>query len=108
MIERRNIGELTTYETRSESNGSVNKALRYKQIESILINNELTAKEIAVEMYKKGYVPTPERNFSSPRLNELMNMGIVEVIGKKVCEYTGKKVSVYKYNGKQSTIFDFI
>lgn len=108
MIERRLLGELTTYETRNESNDTVNKQLRYQQIASILMNNELTAKEIAVEMYKKGYVPTPERNFSSPRLNELMNMGVVEVIGKKICEYTGKRVSVYKYNGKQSTIFDYL
>ena len=33
----------------------------------------MTAKEIAVEMYKKGYIPSDERNFTAPRLTELSN-----------------------------------
>lgn len=108
MLERRIPGEITSFETRKESYETVDKRLRYTQIKEILLNNELTAKEVAVEMYKKGYIPNTERNFSAPRLTELCQMGQVEIIGKKRCEYTGKKVSVYRFMGKQSTIFDFV
>lgn len=39
---------------------------------------------------------TDERNFSAPRLTELAQKGVVDVIGKKRCEYTGKTVGVYE------------
>ena len=55
----------------------------------------MSAKEIAVEMLKKGYIPTSERNFTAPRLTELSQIGIVEPYGKKICQYTRKTVSVY-------------
>ena len=55
----------------------------------------LTAKEIAVMMMKKGYIPTSERNFTSPRLTEMAQEGIVEPLGKDICTFTGKKVTVW-------------
>lgn len=55
----------------------------------------LTAKEVSVGMYYRGYIPTTERNFSAPRLNELIRKGKVKVIGKRICDYSGKKVSVF-------------
>jgi len=96
VIEPRRAGEITTFETRAEANEKVDRQLRYSQIREILKDNELTAKEIAVEMYKRGFTPTSERNFASPRLTELLQKGQVEVIGKRVCEYTGATVSVFK------------
>ena len=90
------VGEFTTLETRHEANESVDKQKRYRQIIEILKGNSLTAKEIAVEMFKRGYIPTSERNFAAPRLTELSIKGVVEPIGKVVCKYTGKKVAVYK------------
>lgn len=87
---------MITYDTRAESHESVDKTLRYSQILEILDNKEMTAKEIAVEMHKKGYIPSDERNFTAPRLTELSIKGIVEPIEKKKCTYTGKTVSVYK------------
>ena len=99
MLERRLPGEMTSFDTRRESYDTIDKKKRYMQIKEILYNNELTAKEISVEMYKKGYVPTPDRNFSAPRLTEMCIKGEVEIIGKKVCNYSGKKVSVYRYVG---------
>ncbi|HIQ93633.1 TPA: hypothetical protein IAB29_00675 [Candidatus Ventrenecus stercoripullorum] len=85
-------------ETRKESEETVNKQLRYQQIIEILTESKepLSAKEIAVEMYKKHYVPTSERNFSAPRITELLNQGIVDCVGKKVCEYTHKSVGVFE------------
>ena len=108
MINKRLPGEITSFDTRKESYDNVDKNKRYKQITTVLLNKTLTAKEIAVEMYKRGFIPTDERNFAAPRLTELCQMGQVEIIGKKKCEYTGKRVSVYRILNNQSTIFDYI
>ena len=99
MIERV-AGEFTTLETRYESNEMVDKQKRYRQIIEILQDQPLTAKEVAVEMFKRGYIPTSERNFAAPRLTELSIKGIVEPIGKVICKYTGKKVAVYQLRNK--------
>ena len=88
---------IITYENRNLANESVDKQLRYMQILGILDGGkEMTAKEIAVEMNKRGYIPTDERNYSSPRITELCIKGILEPVGKKKCEYTGKTVTVFK------------
>lgn len=95
MIERRN-GEMITLETRGEAYESVDKAKRYGQIlECLKETPKMTAKEIAVRMWEKGYTPTSERNFTAPRLTEMSQMGLVEPIGKMKCQYTGKTVTVY-------------
>jgi len=83
-------------ETRHDSFETVDTGKRYMQILDILKDKEMTAKEIAVEMKKRGYSKTDERNLTSPRLNELMNKGIVDCIGKIKCEYSGKMVGVFK------------
>lgn len=88
---------MITSETQHESYLGLDKEKRYAQIKEIL--NELkqaTAKEIAVAMYEKGYIPMSERNFSAPRLTELCKDGIVRVIEKTKCQYTGKTVAVYE------------
>ena len=93
FVARQN-GEYPAIETRAEAHEQVDKALRYKQILEIL-TEPMTAKEVAVEMHRRGFIPTTERNFSAPRLTEMQKDGKVEIIGKKKCEYTGKNVSVY-------------
>ncbi len=97
MIELRRYGTNPSLETRSESYESVDKTKRYKQILEIMTDNKepMTAKEISVEMFKRGYTPTSERNFSSPRITELLKNGTLDVVGKKRCRFTGKTVSVY-------------
>ena len=94
-FEPREYGDPITPSTRGESNEKVDRQKRYSQILEILNGNEMTAKEIAVAMYERGLIPTAERNYAAPRLTEMSQMGMVEPIGKKVCEYTGKKVAVY-------------
>ena len=47
-------------------------------------------------MARRGQIPTNERNFTAPRLTEMSVNGMVEPIGKKICEWTGKKVAVYQ------------
>lgn len=87
---------MITNETRKESHEKVDKEKRYKQILECIDGHEYTAKEVAVEMFKRGYIPTSERNFAAPRLTELSKKGIVETVGKKKCEFTGKTVAIYK------------
>ncbi len=97
-MEYRRPGEMTTLETRAEAYETVDKKKRYKEIIEILTdsNEPMSAKEISVEMYKRGYTPTSERNFASPRITELLRNGTLDVIGKKKCNFTGKTVSVYE------------
>ena len=96
-IEESLPGDIVTFTTRGDSNESVDKEKRYKQIIGIMSkhNRPLTAKEIAVFMHRKGYTPTAERNFAAPRLTELSQKGVVEPCGKTKCLYTGKTVAVY-------------
>ena len=83
-------------ETRHDSFETVDTKKRYSQILEILKDKQMTAKEIAVEMKRRGYSNTDERNLTSPRLNELMNKNIVKCIGKIKCEYSGKMVGVFR------------
>lgn len=85
-------------ETRREANESVDRKTKYLQIIEILTDAKeaMSAKEIAVEMYRRGYASTTERNLSAPRLNELSKKGILECVGSKVCEYTHKTVGVFE------------
>lgn len=94
MIERL-AGEIPTYETRADANEKVDREKRYTQIVECLKDSDMTAKEVAVAMMVKGYIPTSERNFTAPRLTELSRKGVVEPIGKKKCGYTGHMVTVY-------------
>lgn len=99
-FEKRRAGEVVTLETRGEAQETVDKRKRISQIlECLLECPEMTAKEIAVVMMQKGYIPTSERNFVSPRLTEMGHAGVVEPIGKKKCEYTGKTVAVWSLCG---------
>lgn len=105
MIERR-YGEIPTLDTRSEAHESVDKVKRYTQIiECLKESPEMTAKEIAVRMQQKGYIPTSERNFTAPRLTEMSHRGIVEPCGRKRCQFTGKTVAVYKLLDGQMSLF---
>ena len=88
---------MITEETRREAHETVDKRKRQQQIIEILSDapKGLTAKEVAVEMYRKRLIPTSERNFAAPRLTELAEQGFVKIIGKKRCRYTNKTVAVY-------------
>ena len=96
-MEKRQNGEVPTLETRSEAHEKVDRKKRYRQILECLTEYPyLTAKECADLMWRKGYIPNNERNFTAPRLTEMCEQGTVEPIGKRVCQWTGKKVAVYQ------------
>ena len=71
---------------------------RYEQILDRL-DKPKTAKEIEVELFEIGVIPSTERNYTAPRLTELEKMGYVKAIDKKKCEYTGKTVAIYEKVG---------
>ncbi len=86
-----------TTETRQLSFNDIQEKTK-KRYEQILdrLDKPKTAKEIAVELFELGLIPSTERNYTAPRLTELEKMGFVDVIEKKKCEWTGKQVAVYK------------
>lgn len=95
-FEQRIPGESVTTDTRAMAHETVDKQKRYRQItECLRQNGPMTAKEIAVQLWREGKIPFAERNFTAPRLTELSQNGIVEPIGKTKCRYTGKTVAVY-------------
>ena len=73
--------------------------IRYIQILNRL-DKPKTAKELAVELFELGYIPSTERNYTAPRLTEFKKMGYVKATDKKKCEYTGKTVAVYERTQK--------
>lgn len=98
MFEEIRPGVVPTFETRREALESVDKNKRYQQILEIMkkLDKPLTAKEIAVEMYKRGYAYTDERNIAAPRLTELLKKGVIDCSKTKVrCSYSGKMVSQF-------------
>lgn len=98
-IIERNYGEATTLETRHDSYELIRstRAKRYLQIMDILDGScGLTIREILIEMMKQGYIAEPNRNHVAPRINELMNKGLVEPCGKKKDIFTNKTVAVFR------------
>ena len=89
-----------TTETRQLSFNDIQEKTK-KRYEQILdrLDKPKTAKEIAVEMFELGLIPSTERNYTAPRLTELEKMGLVKAIEKKKCEHTGKTVAVYEKIG---------
>jgi|LSQX01.3.fsa_nt_gb predicted ArsR family transcriptional regulator len=87
-----------TKETRRESYGAAKQdaAARRRVILEILTERgQLTAREVAAELYRRGITPSDERNYSAPRLTELKAAGQVEVTGKTICDRTGRSVAVW-------------
>lgn len=72
------------------------RKIRYEQILDRLMTGRRTAKEVAVELFDLRLIPSTERNYTAPRLTELEQMGLVKVVDKTKCEYTGKTVAVYE------------
>lgn len=90
----RQMGEIPTLATRAEANEKVDKEKRCQQILEIL-TEPMTAKQVAVEMFRRGLTDSADRNNAAPRLTEMTRDGRVEPIGRVKCEYTGKTVAVY-------------
>lgn len=88
---------MITKETRAESLNELDKNKRYAEIRNGLKNefNGLTARQLANKLGSE------ERNYTAPRLTELVMKGEVEVISKRYDEKTKRNVAVYALNDKK-------
>lgn len=93
-MEARRPGENPMQTARAEAHETVDKEKRCQQILEVM-TEPMTAKEVAIELFVHGYVPTADRNYSAPRLTEMTRDGRVQPIGRKKCTYTGKSVTIY-------------
>jgi len=86
-----------TMQTRNESYKIVqpNAHKRRQAILDIMGDREMTANEIAEELFKNGITPFYERNFAAPRLTELKAEGKVKAVGKKYCEKTNRMIALW-------------
>lgn len=64
--------------------------------ETLGADNEMTAREIASDLYTKHEVPYPTRGMVQPRCTELVKLGRIKVCGSKIDEVTRKHVSIYR------------
>lgn len=85
-----------TEDTRRESYDQLDNSKLYKFIVDILgKQTNMTAREIAYEMYAKNMIPFPVRQATAPRLTELVDKGIIEVTGKVYDPTTRRHVAMY-------------
>lgn len=89
---------MITFMTRHKSYEDMKEHLseRHKQILEILKGKEMTTREIAQELYRKGYTNTADVNNARPRITELESLGFVTTDKTKKCNITNKEVAVYR------------
>lgn len=91
-----------TKQTRKESFEKIQLKKKCKLIYEQLGSGEYTARELAIKMYNtkneegNRLLRTAERQETAPRLTELVELDLVEVIKKKYDEISGCSVAVYK------------
>jgi hypothetical protein len=85
-------------ETRRESYERIKATLTVRQrivLRLLRDYGDMTAQEIADELFILSVTATTERNCSAPRLTELCELGLVTPVGKKTCYKTGRTVTVW-------------
>ena len=90
-----------TTDTRWDSYEKLDRKKLYNLIIATLMDNRengMTAREVAVALYNKGYLKSNERQATAPRLTELVDAGKVKVIGKRMDNISLKSVAVYTIN----------
>lgn len=86
-----------TRQTRRESHERTDKQpLRKVVLEVLDGGKQLTAREIAQEMYMMHVLPYPARAIIQARITELVHDGKVEAVKKKYDAETERDVTVYK------------
>lgn len=107
-ITPRKYGTNPLIETKLEAEKKVCKKNNYIRILEILndFDKPMTAKEIAVEMKKRNYSKTDERNLSAPRITEMLKIGWVNCVGTKKCQYTNNEVGVFVALKKVEEVFE--
>lgn len=86
-----------TEETRKESLKIIKPAIskRHKEILDILAHKNMTAMEVALELFRRKKTARIDRNYAHPRLTELEKAEKIKAIGKRKCTVTGRTVAIY-------------
>jgi hypothetical protein len=92
------VVDMITHETRKDSYlETLPKTNDRKSLIVYLLKiKEMTAHEITEQLLLLGLIPYYDRNFVSPRLTELKEVGKVEAVAKKYCKRTDRQVAVWK------------
>lgn len=87
----------TTMETRRESHEAIvpEKSRRAALILEVLGDGKMTVDDIVNALIARGRITTFDRNFVAPRLTEMKDAGIIEVVGKKISDRSGKRIAVW-------------
>ena len=96
---------MITQETRRESYRKILSKCgpRHRLILDRLANDgPCTANELAESFYELGDTPYFNRNYVHPRLNELVLMQKVEVIGKRHDDMTDRTCAIYRVKEGQA------
>lgn len=84
-----------TAQTRRESNKKTNRENMYNHVLKVLGNDILTAREIAERLFQEGVIDYPARAIIQPRITELVENGIIKVVGKKYDNVSKRNVAQY-------------
>lgn len=93
-----------TAKTRRESNRKTDRSTQSQKVLQVLAGKELTAREVAVEMYAQGLLPYPARAVIQPRITELVEAGAIVAVGEKQDDITGRTVAVYRVAESEGTV----
>lgn len=79
------MDQSTTRETRRASYNAIlpKRATRSRLILETLGSRQMTASELTEELLRVGKIKYFNRNFVAPRLTELKELGVVEVVGRR-------------------------
>lgn len=90
---------IETAQTRRESHRKTNKENMYSKVLEVLESEDLTAREIAEQLYNNGEIAYPARAVIQPRITELVEAGLIKVTGKKYDGVTKRNVATYRKVG---------
>ena len=83
---------MITQETRQMSFNDIQDKTKIRYIQILnRLDEPKTAKELAVELFDLGFIPSTERNYTAPRLTELEKNGICK-------SNRQKEMSIYRQN----------
>lgn len=87
-----------TSDTRFDSMKKIDTTRMYGMIIAALktaSNEGLTARECSTVLYNQGKIYDSGRQATAPRLTELEDKGVVQIIGKRLDNITNRNVAVY-------------
>lgn len=86
----------TTKQTREKAMLTADRNRRYRQILEVIDGKRMTVSEIARALFNCGYTDSWHRQVAAPRVTELQQAGVLQVVGETLDERTNRPVAVYE------------